>query len=276
METDKWVIRITHLRGVLEVCDAVRERSKNSSISSEKILYSRSLFNKGLLHGHSLVSLLENAIKDRDLADIAGMCAISRCLIEVHNAFCYLTEKGIGKPEKEFRLAVLSLNHSTDAIRIGDALGNNGNTPYADLNLTILDWAKGKLRVNEIFKNLEGKQQKHLLRGRSPYSSLEYMGDRPVRKEIESAVYNLFSHNAHSYALGLHGAFGGRDTPAGQFNQVFLAVEFGLIYLSHIAIRYWNLRFNAIRKLTKQEKEILETGSSIKNFLNWQIQFAQP
>jgi hypothetical protein len=196
------------------------------------------LFEKAWLHGQSICELLIPIERGED-GDIAGIAALARSLIETHNAFVYLTERNISEDERQFRRYLMYLNQSSDLRRISGALrtADRADSSWSELGRRhIIE----TLEKNRVFAAFDAKFQAHLMRGQTPYLMNRYSGPRPIERAIESAVYNLFSHNVHSY--GLASRYGGSSTPAGLLNVLFLAVEASLVFLASIAKQYRALR----------------------------------
>ena len=259
-------IRVDRLSEVVGVCEAIHNRSRGSTIANSRMFHSRSFFEKGLLHGKAICALIA-PIQRKEDGDLAGICALARSLIETHNALLYISEFKIGASELEFRIALMHLNQATDLLRINDALG----IPESDMRCWAQrmsrNFAVDELEENSVFSSLDEKQRKHLLLGRVPFLGKRYRGPRPIKQQIEAAVYNLLSHNVHSY--GLSSRFGGQITPAGSVNTLFLAVEMALIFLAHMARHYQRLRSPATGKLRPDDRAMLDEVLSLAHFQSW-------
>lgn len=263
------LIRCSQLEEAVLVCEAIRERASRASFSSWRAYYAAGFFDKATLHGRSLVSLVNMYKKRAYPLDISGICVLSRCILEVHNASAYLLEPGLTKGESELRFQLFRLNHSVDLRRINKGLGINESDDRNSFNDVALWWSEDELQKNSTFLSLDEPHRKALLKGRSPYLTARYAGKKPIPHAIESAVYNLFSHNVHSFSLGLSPMSGGSATPAGGVNMSFLAVEIARIYLCTIALHYWRLRSRAIKGLAQQERNTLEDGVASAHLDEW-------
>jgi hypothetical protein len=214
-------IRASGLEQLVQACESIDRTSEKVRPSSTRTHYAALYFAKATLHGRSICSLLSE-IKARRYADVAGICALARSLIETHNVFLYLAESGIGADELELRISLAQLNQAVDLIRISEALGWDSEQTLFWQSET-RDHARKTLEANPRFATLGAKERAHLLRGKSPYLKSRFNGVGPVQPAIESAVYNLFSHNVHAY--GLSSSYAGSETPAGLANTLFLAVD---------------------------------------------------
>jgi hypothetical protein len=116
-----------------------------------------------------------------------------------------------------------------------------------------------ELSENPVFLSLDESHRKNLLKGKSPYLVARYAGRHPLVRALETAAYNLFSHNVHSFSLGLTPVIGGgQATPAGSMNMLFLAIELTLLYLCHMAAEYRVLRRRAVGRLAPNEEQFLK------------------
>lgn len=263
------LIRYSNLDQVVSTCEAMHERASNATMSSWRAYYARGFFEKAMLHGRSISSLIHLFQTKKQALDIAGICVLSRCILEVHNASSYLLELGLSKEESELRYLLFQLNHTSDLMKINIGLGIKEYGFGSAFNEAVSRSSRDELQNNQVFQSLDEPHRKALLKGKSPYLTARYTGEKPLPRNIESAAYNLFSHNVHSFSLGLHPMHGGSNTPLGGPNMSFLAVELAVIYLSNIALKYWRLRSRAIKTLTQQEKDILNEGASTRHLENW-------
>lgn len=249
------LIRLSHLSELVGICESMVERASKASISIWRSYYGHGFFEKATLHGRSIHTLLEAFRAESPSYDIAGICTLSRCVIEVHNAFAYLLEPGLSSDESELRHQLFLLNHAADLKKINTEIGIETSDDRFFYNNVTHRWALDALEQNPIFQALDAAHRKTLLRGRSPYLVARYKGKKPLPHNIESAAYKLFSHNVHSFSLGLSPLRGGQATPAGGLNMVILAVELAILYLATVALHYWRLRSRAVRTLSTAEKD---------------------
>ena len=262
-------IRLSDLAELVAVCEGMVERAATASTSTWRAYYGHGFFEKATLHGRSIASLLGTLRTEKPSVDIAGICALSRCIIEVHNAFAYLSEPGLSHDESELRHQLFLLNHASDLKKINAEIGIKASDNRAFFVDVSRRWASDELEKNPIFQSLDEAHRKTLLRGKSPYLVARYKGKRPLPHGVESAAYKLFSHNVHSYSLGLSPLRGGQETPAGGVNMLILAVELAILYLATIALHYWRLRSRAVRSLSKTDKELLLNNASSALIEQW-------
>lgn len=259
-------IRADRLKNIVSINESMIAKSKDVAASSERILYANSFFKKAVYHGRSICVLLDS-FKEHQEADFAGISALARSLIETHNVFLYLTEPKIGRKEQDFRLGLMHLNQATDLLKIGRAFGA-AEDGFMFWQRALAESSAVQLRKNQIFLSLDEKQRAHFLRGKNPYLKERYKGSHPLSLEIESAAYNLFSHNVHSF--GLSSSYMGSSTPAGHFNVLFLAVEISTIYLAHLAKRYAKVRARAVGKLPTEYSKAITEVLSLEHLCTWQ------
>lgn len=262
-------IRLSDFTELVVICEGMVERASAASTSTWRAYYGHGFFEKATLHGRSIAALLGALRTEKPSVDISGVCTLSRCIIEVHNAFAYLSEPGLSHDESELRHQLFLLNHASDLKKINAEVGIGASDDRALFIDVSHRWASDKLEKNPIFQSLDEAHRKTLLRGKSPYLVARYKGKRPLPHGVESAAYKLFSHNVHSYSLGLSPLHGGQETPAGGINMLILAVELAILYLATIALHYWRLRSRAVRSLSKSDKEFLLSSSSSALVEQW-------
>lgn len=255
-------IRLSHLSELVLMCEGMVNRASKASTTTWRTYYGHGFFEKATLHGRSMTTLIKALRNNEPSIDIAGICTLSRCIIEVHNAFAYLLEPGLSDDESELRHQLFLLNHAADLKKINVEVGIESSDDRSTFNEFTFNLALKALEQNPIFQTLDAPHRKTLLRGKSPYLVARYKGKRPLPQSIESAAYKLFSHNVHSYSLGLSPLYGGQKTPAGGANMLVLAVELAIVYLATVALHYRRLRSRAVRTLTEAEKEFLLNSSS--------------
>jgi hypothetical protein len=255
-------IRLSYLTELVLICEGMLERASKTNLSTWRAYYGHSFFEKATLHGRSIITLTEAFRKESPHIDIAGVCTLSRCIIEVHNAYAYLLEPGLSQNESELRHQLFLLNHAADLHKINIEVGIKASDNRVFFNEWSIRSALEALKRNPIFQTLDEAHRKTLLRGKSPYLVARYKGKKPLPRGIESAAYKLFSHNVHSYSLGLSPLRNGQATPAGGVNMVVLAVELAILYLATVAKHYWRLRSRAVHTLAKTEKEFLSNSAS--------------
>jgi hypothetical protein len=232
-----------------------------------RILYARLLFEKAVLHGRSICSLLRQGRTSRRRLDISGACALARSLIEAHNVLLYLTEPGRSKGEYALRFELMYLNNATDLIRISEALGLANDEFFLQMKRRSLEHSTGELQKNSVFMSFDEKHRNNLLGGRTAYLTNRDRGPRPMPKKLESAAYNLFSHNVH--AFGLASSHVASATPAGGLNTLFLATEFAIIYLANTARHYRSVRTRAIGQLRESELKVIGRALTRTELSHW-------
>lgn len=266
---DPMQIRLALLKQVVEVCLSMQVRAKDSGSLSWRGYFASGFFAKATLHGQSICFLLQGYKDGRIELDVGGVCALSRCIMEVHNASSYLFESKIAKEEAELRHQLFLLNHATDLKKISAGFGILNSDDRLSIQEFSRRWSESEIAKNPIFQNLDEAQKKKILKGRSPYLTDTYKGRKLLEKPVESAAYNLFSHSVHSFSLGLSPGTRGQYTPAGEFHMVFLAVEMALMHLGTTALDYWRLRSRAIKKLSAEDKLLLKGAASGGVLKDW-------
>jgi hypothetical protein len=229
------------LRAVVESCEQMLARARKSSRSNSRVLYGHGLFAKAVQHGRSIITL---ASAEQDI-DVGAICVLSRGIMEVHKAASYFLEIGLSKDEAHMRLHLFLLNHSTDIRVIHERLGIAESD---SLHQSGRRWSLEELENNPVFMSLDEKHRENLVRGKSPYLHARYAGPRLLTTDLESGLYNLFSHSAHSFSLGLPEVGDGAASPAGRVNSFFLAADSASLHLASFGLLYWRVRHRAIKE----------------------------
>lgn len=246
----------THpLRKVVEICELLLTRARESSTSTSRALYGHALFAKAVQHGRSIVTLASSEHEP----DVGAICVLSRCIMEVHKAASYFLESGISKDEAHMRLHLFLLNHSTDIQKIHDRLCTSESDFFHRAGR---EWSLGELAKNSLFMSLDEKHRENLRKGKSPYLHARYSGPRLLPFHIESGLYTLFSHSAHSFSLGLPEIGGGAASPSGAVNSFFLAADSATLHLASFGLMYWRVRHRAIKQFSPLERATLEEAAS--------------
>ena len=261
-------IRYTDLEKIVCVCEGMQKRTESTESTSLRTVRAKGFFEKATLHSRSMITLLDRYQTKKVSLDIAALCILSRCIIEIHNASGYLLRTGLTKNESDLRNDLFILNHSSELKIINSGLGIHKRNFIHDHTSILIE---KQLEMNPAFQALDASKRNKLLKREYPYQ-LKNIGapQGPVSRSTEAAAIKLFSHGIHSFSLSLSPMDGGRDSVSGGTNMAFLASEMALIYLSHIALQYWRIRFRAIKTFSLNEKNLLIDGTSQENLKNWQ------
>ena len=250
---------LSDLGNLIAIACDLDDQSGSSSMSNWRALYALGFFQKALRHGRSINTLVRAGLDLGDShIDIGGIASLSRCMIEVHNAFHYLLEPRLKADEREMRHMLFLLNHSVDLQGIHSKLSVVGDD-FGDFHRNAsIERARKVLRSNKVFGSLEPKQQNHLLRGKSAFLTSRHGGKRRLPVAIESGLYNLFSHPVHSFGLGI-GPFGaGSMTAAGSVHMLLFAIHSANLYLASTILAYYRLRRRAFHTLAPHTLSFLE------------------
>ncbi len=264
------VIRIdpmsSHLRRLVETCREVVTRGSERGPTSERAYYAHCLLAKATMHGKSIVTLCDSSLAAGELPDVGAICVLARCIIEARNVAAYLLESNISKNEAHFRLRLLGLNQAVDLTRVNRGLQTSRSDFWSEHSAT---FCREALEGNAAFCALDADHRKSLLRGRTPFQHTRYQGKRPLSAMQESAVYNLLSHSAHSFGLGLAPFAGyGSATPAGLSNSFAIATSAAVIYLSDCAKRYRVFRRQAVGVLSEEQMLLLEKAADSSHLIS--------
>ncbi len=230
------------------------------TVSSLRVMIVDKIIEKLLLHDKSIISLFEIE-KENEFAelDLAAIGSLARNIMETANLYFHFAERKISTDEIEFRYDLLSLNYQVNLINIFEKLSfptKEGFLSEEIVRNIIVDM----IQKNESFRKLDKQVQNHILAGRKPTYKRKDIGI--LEKNIESALYNIFSSSVHSLYMGL-GANSIRRSPVynGKITGVMileLSIEIATIYTAYVLKDYLNLRKKLYNYLSDDEKADLK------------------
>lgn len=131
-----------------------------------------------------------------------------------------------------------------------------------------------KIKESSIYQELSKIEKSQVLNGNQAYHSKRQKELHTILdRDIESAIYNIFSNSAHSYYLGL-----GTNSMNGSFAHasyikpemvLCLAMEISIVYSANILVDYLQLRKTLNQYLTEEEKGFIKNMMSLDKLLEW-------
>jgi len=242
------------------------------SVTTLKTFYARDMYNKSILHLGTAAKLVSKEGHVEGLVDVGILAATARIIIELYKAFRYLLEKGISTSEFEFRLSVYNLHHKYEIRRIlakfnlGKDTDDEVFLKFAEQNTIAV------LKQNQVFRALNKKLQKDLLKGKRPLFGRYDSSNRniPLPKNIEEGLYKLLSNSIHPSYLGLINYIYPTDKSHLDFwSLLFLSVEAIIIYSASIIKEYSRLRNRLSTCLSKEEKRYIKHLASKNKIDDW-------
>lgn len=267
MDDFPFIYRLTDLRKLVELNNLVAKKVQDSNVHSSRVLNSLFLLEKSRKHIESLLILIESKKDKLHEIDLSALCVLSRVIIETHNVSSYLCKQKLSSGEHEFRYLLYLLSAEMDDMKIYKELGFTNR----ELGMNLDEYYRNELNKNKYFQQLPEKQKIHFLEGRSPYNSLKDKVDRPIAPNIESAIYNLFSHSIHSFQLsiGVNKFMLADSVLCSAKNLIFLSIEISLIYGGTTLLKYTKMRHNALKTLTQKNKLDIESIIDTTNLNAW-------
>lgn len=201
------------------------------------------------------------------------MASIARNIIEIHNIFQYICERGISEEEFDFRTSLMGLHHGNGIIKVLQKLGfpdDDDEVIVLHENLTCYQ-AMTSLRTNNIFLSLDKKQQNDILKANRVYLKQRINNKTcPVTPDVESGIYNLLSNSLHSFPLGLSNYDGGSKIyHLSSYNMMFLSMEATILYLSSSLLQYQRLRSVLSKLLTSEQKKFIKDVNNSEYLYMW-------
>jgi hypothetical protein len=233
--------------------------------------YAEEIYNSFILHLKSLIRLLPEKEENPILVlDPSSLATITRMIIEIHNVFQYLCEKGIEESEFKFRIWLYDFHYHTQIIKILNQLEFDDNATRNFWLTASSNIAERELKNNAFFKSLDSKTQNDLLKGKKAYFWKSYNPkNRPLPKHVESAIYNLLSNSVHSFPLGISNQ---RSINSGHLNTeslLFITTEAAIIYSASLTKSYVGLRAKLTKELTIEERKYVKQLSKSNQINKW-------
>jgi hypothetical protein len=112
--------KVREFDAVLEHGKAVSAALAGSTLASPHASYGEQIFVKLLGHSMALRRLAPDPAQaaPRELWDLPSMCALSRCVIEAHDAFEYIAGHPVTDSERGFRIRLWELHDATRRLKI--------------------------------------------------------------------------------------------------------------------------------------------------------------
>jgi hypothetical protein len=265
-------IRISIFNDLSDICKRMVKKSADKHPSTLRAYKAMQFFEKATLHSVSFIKLWPtNKAEILEQMDAAALASIARVMIETHNVFHYLVEKGISSEEFEFRLYLANLHQSKKTQEI------LAKFQFAESDGTIQIFEMSEranisfLEDNQIYKLLGTKQKLELIKGKNAYyfermKNIKY----PLEPKIESGIYNLLSNSVHSFPLGLTNySVNKNDNPLSWFNLIFISLEICIIYLASIARSYLEIRKNLFASISQEDKYLIRNLMNNANLVKW-------
>lgn len=144
------------------------------------------------------------APKDKSIEsiwDYASLGTLLRNVMDALNSFLYLADGTLSNDEKNCRFWIFSLH---DAVTRQKVFEFRGSQNEADACKARVEEMRALLRQNSTFTSLEGKKQKHYLKGNDAFllSKEQIIEAKGGSREDFLGLYKFLSANAHCYPMG--------------------------------------------------------------------------
>ncbi|WP_248929287.1 hypothetical protein [Paenibacillus hamazuiensis] len=251
----------------------------NYDVTTVRSLVAKRLAEKAILHSISFTRLWP-AYGEDEFLDSSSLASIARNIIEIHNVFQYVCERGISEEEFDLRYNVMELHQYNDLIRVLTKLGfPDDDEIIVAHKLNSGFYSRRNIEENSIFKSLDLKKQKAILQTKEAYLKERIKNKiNPLTQEVESGIYNLLSNSLHSFPLGVSNYNSYSDMyHLNSLNMMFLSMEVTIIYLASTLSLYIRLRPKISKLLTKDEKEYIKkmgNNSNVDYWIKYRIDYA--
>ncbi|AJS58190.1 hypothetical protein [Paenibacillus sp. IHBB 10380] len=267
--------RIKEFYRLIQIGKSISKQNRRQiHTSSIRSFFSETIYEKSLLNANSIINLIPNSNEDnykesQKYLDISSVASLSRNLIEIHNVYNYMCERGISDDEFNFRFYLSSYHQNFSSERIILTLGIPKSSGY--LAGYGLFYSESMLTNNNVFLSLSEGLKRELIKGKKPF-----LFDRirkrysPINKEVESGIYNLLSNSVHTLPIGLfnNSAYPG-DSHLDRNNLAFIALETSILFFSTILLDYVKRRNKLSKMLTSEDLIFITEMTKSDNLMNW-------
>lgn len=271
-EEKRMLLRPKELRQLFQIGKKVSKIELGLSGSKMRVCILEDVIEKMVLHLGSFTKIIADFnIKELDISMLA---TIARNIMECGNTYFYYAERKISDEEIELRYHIANLHYDNSVMDIIKKL----EYPQDNFRTTTLQWGKElmieKIKKSSIYQGLSKIEKSQVLNGNQAYHSKRQKEVHTILdKDIESAIYNIFSNSAHAYYLGL-----GTTSMNGSFAHasyikpemvLCLAMEISIVYSANILVDYLQLRKTLNQYLSEEEKSFIKDMTSIDKLLEW-------
>tara|TARA_B110000196_G_scaffold217278_1_gene186578 strand:+ start:311 stop:1081 length:771 start_codon:yes stop_codon:yes gene_type:complete len=147
----------------------------------------------------SMMAPKDNSIES--IWDYASLGTLLRNIMDALNSFLYLADKSLSKEDKDCRFWLFSLHDAVTRQKIFEFRGSQKESASCK---TRAEGMRDLLRKNSTFMSLDGKKQKHYLKGTDAFllSKEQVVEANGGNREDFLGLYKFLSANAHSYPMG--------------------------------------------------------------------------
>lgn len=268
----RMLLRPNELRQLFEIGKKISKIELGLSGSKIRVCILEDVIEKVVLHLGSFTKIINNCRMEE--LDISMLATIARNIMECGNTYFYYAERKISDEEIEFRYHIANLHYDNSVMDIIKKM----EYPQNNFRTSTLQWGKElmikKIKESSIYQELSKIEKSQVLNGNQAYHSKRQKELHTILdRDIESAIYNIFSNSAHSYYLGL-----GTNSMNGSFAHasyikpemvLCLAMEISIVYSANILVDYLQLRKTLNQYLTEEEKGFIKNMMSLDKLLEW-------
>lgn len=230
------------------------------------------IIEKIILHLGSYLKITK--ISDITELDISILATIARNIMECGNTYYYYAERKITDEEVDLRYHIANLHYENSMIDIVKKLGYPQDNFRTQTLYMGKDISKRLIQRSQIYQELSNEEKSQVLNGNQAYIKKRQKEIHSILdKDIESAVYNIFSNSAHAYYIGLgNNSMNGSVAHTSYITPemlLSLATEISILYAANILEDYLQLRKKLNHYITQQEKDFIKNMTSTDKLLRW-------
>lgn len=268
----KFLLRPQELKKIFEIGKKISKINLGFSGSKMRIYILEDIIEKIILHLGSYLKITK--ISDITELDISILATIARNIMECGNTYYYYAERKITDEEVDLRYHIANLHYENSMIDIVKKLGYPQDNFRTQTLYMGKDISKRLIQRSQIYQELSNEEKSQVLNGNQAYIKKRQKEIHSILdKDIESAVYNIFSNSAHAYYIGLgNNSMNGSVAHTSYITPemlLSLATEISILYAANILEDYLQLRKKLNHYITQQEKDFIKNMTSTDKLLRW-------
>ncbi len=269
---EKILFRPNEVKELFQIGKKISKIELGMTGSNMRTMILEDIIEKMVLHLGAFSKLVYHSeIKELDISILA---TIARNIMECSNTYFYYAERKITEEEVSFRYHIANLHYDNSMYDIVQKLGFSQNNARTDMLLFGKKIIRDSIKNSSIYKTLTKEEKSQVLNGNQAYmKKRQKVEHKLLEKNIESAIYNIFSNSTHAYYIGLgNNSMNGSIAHIGYITPEMLlsfSTEICILYASNVLVDYLNLRKKYNQYLEDFEKKHLKELQGKDKLLEW-------
>lgn len=273
VDSEFFVLCRKSLNELYDICRVIIPAELTELSASNRVVLSTQILQKVLLHIHSINTLLSIGNRNVYEVDIALIVSAARNVMECGNLYFHITKRKLSPDQFQLRENILDLHYLKNEADIRQKFRFNDDCIRSRVHQFSIVEIQELICSSTEFQALGKNDREYILSGKKP--TYKMISPGILSRDVESAIYNLFSNSIHGYPLGLGSSSVNHSL---QFPSFFdwsvsacLAMIISRIYLANMIFDYLKLRRTKYKLITtmqlstiKQSKEQADLSGLIE------------